>query len=83
MKTQPQKVDQATAMKLKNFIARVENLESEKREIQEEISSIWKEAKNFGLDDQAMRKLVQKRRDPEKAENIEMMIDLYEGVLDT
>ena len=83
MKTQPQKVDQATAMKLKNFIARVENLESEKREIQEEISSIWKESKNFGLDDQAMRKLVQKRRDPEKAENIEMMIDLYEGVLDT
>jgi uncharacterized protein (UPF0335 family) len=51
-----------TPDRLRSFIERVENLEEEKRAVQEQIKEVLAEAKGEGFDIKIIRKILQLRR---------------------
>jgi uncharacterized protein (UPF0335 family) len=51
-----------TPDRLRSFIERIENLEEEKRAVQEQIKEVLAEAKGEGFDVKIMRKILQLRR---------------------
>jgi uncharacterized protein (UPF0335 family) len=64
------------------FIERVENLETEKRAIADDIKSVYDEAKSNGYDTAIMRKIVALRRqDVEDRKEQETILDLYLNAL--
>jgi uncharacterized protein (UPF0335 family) len=76
--TAPQALTSATKEKLKQFIARIEKLEEEKKHIASDIKDTYAEAKAFGLDTKALRKVVSLRKiDRQEREEQEMVLDLY------
>lgn len=67
---------------VKELIARIENLESEKRNITEDIKAEYTVAKEKGYDSKALRKVViRRRKNPKEIENEEDTVQLYEGAL--
>jgi uncharacterized protein (UPF0335 family) len=67
---------------MKNYIERVENLESDKREIAAEIGGIYSSAKTAGYDTKAMKAVVKLRRmDRENREAFEHTVDVYKHAL--
>lgn len=68
---------------VKDLVARVENLESEKRVLSEDVKLIFAEAKEKGYDVKALKALIRRRKkNPREIENEEDMIELYEGALE-
>lgn len=64
---------------LKNFIDRIENLETRKRDVSEDIKAVKAEAKHAGFDPKTITELVKRRAaDPRKLEEQEILLDLYE-----
>lgn len=49
-------------LKLKKFIENIERLEEEKKEISQQISDVYKEAKAVGFDAKIMRKVISLRK---------------------
>jgi len=75
-------MDQTTAEKMRQMLAKIERLESEKQELSDDINEVYGEAKAFGLDVPVLRRLVQNRRkDPEKLSEFEALLDLYESAV--
>lgn len=67
---------------LKALVDRVERLETQKREIAEDITEVYKEAKGQGFDTKTMRRVIRERRkdDSERAEE-QALLDLYMDAL--
>jgi len=66
------------ANKLKLYIEKIENLEVEKTEIQENISDVYKQAKGDGFDPKIMKKIIRlKKMKTEDRENEDMLLDTY------
>lgn len=67
---------------LKALVDRVERLEAQKREIAEDITEVYKEAKGQGFDTKTMRRVIRERRkdDSERAEE-QALLDLYMDAL--
>ncbi len=66
------------ANKLKLYIEKIENLEVEKVEIQENISDVFKQAKADGFDVKIMKKVLKlKKMKTEDRENEDMLLDTY------
>ncbi|MDR2681426.1 MAG: DUF2312 domain-containing protein [Holosporaceae bacterium] len=64
--------------KLKQYIAKIENLEVEKNEIQEHISDVYAEAKSEGFDTKIMKRIIKiKKMRPRDRENEDMLLDTY------
>lgn len=64
--------------KLKQYIEKIENLETEKTEIQENISDVYKQAKDDGFDPKIMKKVIKlKRMKTEERENEDLLLDTY------
>lgn len=64
--------------KLKLYIEKIENLESERIEIQENISDVFKQAKSDGFDVKTMKKIIKlKKMKTEDRENEDMLLDTY------
>ncbi len=64
--------------KLKLYIEKIENLEAEKVEIQENISDVFKQAKSDGFDVKIMKKVIKlKKMKTEDRENEDMLLDTY------
>lgn len=64
--------------KLKLYIEKVENLEVEKVEIQENISDVFKQAKADGFDVKIMKKVIKLRKmKTEDRQNEDMLLDTY------
>jgi uncharacterized protein (UPF0335 family) len=74
----PQALTAASKEKLRQFVARVENLEAEKAEVAEQIKEVYGEAKSLGFDTKALRTVIKLRKISanDRAE-AEMMLDLY------
>ena len=54
-------------MRLKSFVERIERMEAEKKEFEDEIRDIYAEAKGVGFDVKILRKVVALRKqDPDK-----------------
>lgn len=66
------------ANKLRQYIEKIENLEVEKNEIQENISDVYKQAKDDGFDPKIMKKIIKlKKMKTEDRETEDMLLDTY------
>lgn len=71
-----------TAAELQSFVERVEQLESEKAELAEQIKEVLAEAKGRGYDTKVMRIAIKRRkRKPEEIAEEEAVLDMYEAAL--
>lgn len=67
---------------LKAFIERLENLEEEKKAIQNDIKEVLSEAKSEGFEPKIIKKVIALRKmDPEERERMELMIATYMAAL--
>lgn len=65
-------------MKLKQYMEKIERLENEKAEIQENISDVFKQAKDDGFDAKIMKKVLKlKKMKAEERENEDLLLDTY------
>ena len=63
---------------LRSIIERIERLEEEKRELAEDVKSIYQEAKSNGFNANAIRKIVSlRKKDAEKRREEEAILELY------
>lgn len=77
-KTAPQSLSSASKEKLRQLVARTENLETERREIAEQIKEVYGEAKSLGFDTKALRAVIKLRKqDANARDEAQMMLDLY------
>ena len=76
-------IDNDTKQKLKSYIERIERLEEEKRNIQDDTKDVLAEAKGFGFDIPTIKKIIRLRKiDAQKAIEEEELLDLYKLALD-
>ena len=74
----PQSLDMSSKEKLKLYVSKIENLETEKSEIAEQLKEVYADAKALGFDTKALRKVIARRKKDAKAvAEEEMMLDLY------
>jgi len=63
---------------LRSIIERIERLEEEKRELAEDVKSIYQEAKSNGFNVKAIRKIVSlRKKDAEERQEEEAVLELY------
>lgn len=68
--------------KLRQTVARIERLEEEKAEIANQIKEVYGEAKAFGYDTKALRKVISLRKiDRNEREEQEAILDVYLSAL--
>jgi uncharacterized protein (UPF0335 family) len=67
---------------LRTFIERIERLEDEKKDVQEQIKEVFSEAKGVGFDTRIMRQLVRLRRlrDADRSEQ-EELLEIYKAAI--
>jgi uncharacterized protein (UPF0335 family) len=71
-------VDGAAAERLRSFISRLENLDSEKKELLNHTKEVLDEAKGEGFDTKIIRKVMTLRKmKPSEREELESLTDLY------
>ena len=77
-----QENEQNVDLKLKRFVENIERLEEEKKEVSRQISDIYKEAKAFGFDVKALRRIISLRKmDADKRAELEMLTETYKEAL--
>lgn len=78
----PENMGQATREKLKQTIARIERLESEKADLAADIREVYAEAKSFGFDTKTLRKVISLRKmEAHDRAQQEALTELYMGVV--
>ena len=71
------------ADQLKQYVSRIERLESDKAEIADDIKQVFDEAKANGFDVKALRQVLKlKKLDKDSLAEQEAMLDLYRAALD-
>ena len=67
---------------LRTFIERIERLEDEKKDVQEQIKEVFSEAKGSGFDTRIMRQLLRLRklRDADRSEQ-EELLEIYKSAI--
>ncbi|MFE3838973.1 DUF2312 domain-containing protein [Pseudogemmobacter sonorensis] len=79
-----QQVDayQVTADELRQFVERIEQLESEKKDISEQIKEVYAESKGRGYDTKALRMIVSlRRKDKDQIAEEEAVLEIYKEAL--
>ena len=67
---------------LHSFIERIERLQEDKKNVTEDIRDVFTEAKGSGFDVQVLRVVLRRRAmDKDKRDELDSLVDLYEGVL--
>lgn len=71
-----------SAEKLRSFVHRIERMNEEIKELQEDRKEIYAEAKSFGYDAATIRRIVRESAmDPHKRQEREELFDLYAAAL--
>jgi uncharacterized protein (UPF0335 family) len=71
-----------TADELRQFIARFERLEAEKKDIADQQKEVMAEAKGRGYDTKVMRKVIAlRKREPDDIAEEEAVLDMYKEAL--
>ncbi|GIT85576.1 DUF2312 domain-containing protein [Roseobacter sp. OBYS 0001] len=71
-----------TAGELRQFIERIERLESEKKDIAEQIREVYAETKSRGYDTKCLRQIVNMRkRDKDDIAEEEAVLEMYKEAL--
>jgi uncharacterized protein (UPF0335 family) len=67
---------------LRTFIERIERLEDEKKDVQDQIKEVFSEAKGVGFDARIMRQLLRLRRlrDADRSEQ-EELLEIYKAAI--
>jgi uncharacterized protein (UPF0335 family) len=67
---------------LRTFIERIERLQDEKKDVQEQIKEVFSEAKGVGFDTRIMRQLLRLRRlrDVDRSEQ-EELLEIYKAAI--
>lgn len=66
------------ALKLKQYMEKIRRLEEEKASVQENISDVFKQAKDDGFDPKIMKKVLKlMRMKSEERENEDLLLDTY------
>ena len=67
---------------LRSFIERIERLEDEKKDVQDQIKEVFSEAKGVGFDTRIMRQLLRLRRlrDADRSEQ-EELLEIYKQAI--
>jgi uncharacterized protein (UPF0335 family) len=67
---------------LRTFIERIERLQDEKKDVQEQIKEVFSEAKGVGFDTKVMRQLLRLRRlrDVDRSEQ-EELLEIYKAAI--
>ena len=69
-------------LKLKQYIENIEHLETEKKEISEQILAVYKEAKMCGFDPKILRKIISlRKKDINERMEEEHLIEVYKEAL--
>jgi uncharacterized protein (UPF0335 family) len=69
-------------LKLKKIVESIEKLEDEKKELSRQISDVLKEAKAFGFNTVAIKKIISIRKaDPNERAELEQLIETYKDAL--
>jgi len=72
-----------TANELRQFIERIERLESEKKDIADQQKEVMAEAKGRGYDTKVMRKIIAlRKRDKDEIAEEEAVLEMYKEALD-
>lgn len=67
-----------SAQRLKQFIARIEKLEEEKKNLSADIREVYSEAKSVGYDVKIMRQVIKIRKmDKAEREEQESLLEIY------
>jgi uncharacterized protein (UPF0335 family) len=70
------------AEQLRQYISRIETLESEKSDLADDIKQVYDEAKANGFDSKVMKQIVKlKKLDKESLAEQEAILDLYRAAL--
>jgi len=68
----------AAQEQLKAFLARVENLEEDKKQVADDIKEVYAEAKAMGFDTKVLRKIVAIRKiDANEYQETKALVELY------
>lgn len=71
-----------TAGELRQFVERIERLESEKKDIAEQIKEVYSEIKGRGYDTKAIRTIVSlRKRDKDDIAEQEAVLEMYKEAL--
>ena len=71
-----------SAEQLRSFIERLENLEEEKRAVQEQLKEVFAEAKGEGFDVKVMRHILRLRRQkPHERAELDELLEVYKNAL--
>ena len=71
-----------SASLIKQIVSQIEHLEEQKAEILQEISDIYRDAKNEGLDVAVLKQLIKlRKKKPEQVEEEEALLEVYRKVL--
>ena len=72
-----------SASLIKQVVAQIEHLEERKAEILQEISDVFREAKNEGLDVTVLKQLIKlRKKKKEQVEEEEALLEVYRKVLE-
>ncbi|WP_353274998.1 DUF2312 domain-containing protein [Wolbachia endosymbiont (group A) of Ennomos erosarius] len=71
-----------TAKELKGYIERIEKLEQEKRDVQDQIRDVYAKAADEGWDIKVMKQIIRLRKmDDDDREEQEILLDTYKRAL--
>ncbi len=71
-----------SAEQLRSFIERLENLEEEKRAVQEQLKEVFAEAKGEGFDVKVIRQILRLRRQkPHERAELDELLEVYKAAL--
>ncbi len=66
------------ADRLRSIVERIENLESEKKALADDVKDIYAEAKSAGFDSKVIRRIIARRKkDQAEMEQLDTLEDLY------
>lgn len=72
-----------SASLIKQVVAQIEHLEERKAEILQEMSDVFREAKNEGLDVAVLKQLIKlRKKKKEQVEEEEALLEIYRKVLE-
>jgi len=70
--------------KIRSFIERIENLDTELQELNEQKKEVFSEAKNEGFDVKILKEIIKLRKqDQEERDERETLLDLYMRAMET
>jgi uncharacterized protein (UPF0335 family) len=80
--TAPQSLTPTSQEKLKQFVARIEKLEEEKKALANDLKEVYAEAKTLGFDTKALRGAIKfRKQDRQEREEQEAILELYLAAL--